>query len=166
MIMGAAARCLAGRIDTDWRGADTKSAIAKFANLRTTPNEPTDGLLDALRGATARVCPLDCGNRQVEKNGQCVAKICPGGRRLTRDGSCEETRERGKTATRSPEPAARSRQTPVPGALREVPADGTISYGSRVLVDNGSCPRGQILELIGGSNKRGIPRQKRCIARN
>jgi hypothetical protein len=138
----------------------------RFAKLATAPEQPTNDFLDALRRTGPRVCPLECGARQVEKNGACVAKICPRGQRLIKDGSCGEKEERSKTGTRSPERPDRGRQTPVPGAVREVPPDGTISSGSRVLVDNGSCPRGQILELIGGSMRRGVSRQKRCIARN
>jgi Family of unknown function (DUF6719) len=56
--------------------------------------------------------------------------------------------------------------------LKTAPAPGTLSAGQRVLVDDGSCPKGQIKEIIGGRNvlkgsqqHEGAPRQERCIAR-
>ncbi len=54
--------------------------------------------------------------------------------------------------------------------LKEEPPMGTLKPSERVLVDNGSCPRGQVLELIGGDHrkvggKQMIERKRRCIAR-
>jgi len=63
----------------------------KFARLSSTPDLPTAGFLDALKRAQGRVCPPECGTRQVEKDGQCVAKICPAGHHLAADGSCVTT---------------------------------------------------------------------------
>lgn len=47
---------------------------------------------------------------------------------------------------------------------------GALKEGQRVLVDDGSCPAGQIKEVIGGNHiKAGgykrIERQRRCIPR-
>ena len=42
---------------------------------------------------------------------------------------------------------------------------GALRYGERVLVDDGSCPRGQIKQITGGSKGRGISRSQRCISR-
>jgi hypothetical protein len=58
--------------------------------------------------------------------------------------------------------------------LAEEPAAGELAHGQRVFVDDGSCPSGQIKEVIGGSNidpKTGssIPggtlRQRNCVPR-
>ena len=63
--------------------------------------------------------------------------------------------------------------------LRAEPPAGQLRSGQRVLVDDGSCPAGQIKEIIGGSNLKtvnvgcgglatvsrgGSHRQRRCIA--
>ena len=52
------------------------------------------------------------------------------------------------------------------------PAKGQIIAGQKVLVDDGRCPRGQILEVTGGTNPglrnrqgQSTERQRRCVAR-
>jgi hypothetical protein len=47
--------------------------------------------------------------------------------------------------------------------LQQVPPAGTLSPGETVLVDDGSCPAGQIKQVIGGNNSEGQPRQIKCI---
>ncbi len=53
--------------------------------------------------------------------------------------------------------------------LKKEPAEGALRSRERVLVDDGTCPAGQIKELIGGSNRSGAgtgqERRRRCIAR-
>jgi len=52
------------------------------------------------------------------------------------------------------------------------PAKGLIRPGQKVLVDNGRCPRGQILEVTGGTNPslrgrhgQSTERERRCVPR-
>jgi len=45
------------------------------------------------------------------------------------------------------------------------PPSGHLRYGERLLVDDGSCPAGQIKELIGGKSASGVKRLRRCIKR-
>lgn len=60
-----------------------------------------------------------------------------------------------------------------PPMLTEPPGRGALREGQRVLVDDRSCPAGQVREIIGGSNAQvrgggGVspkPRQSRCIPR-
>lgn len=52
--------------------------------------------------------------------------------------------------------------------LKSEPPEGQLKPGQRVLVDNGRCPAGQVLEVIGGDNHNksvGPPRLRRCIPR-
>ena len=57
--------------------------------------------------------------------------------------------------------------------LRHDPGKGQLPAGQTVLVDDGSCPKGQIKEVKGGSdrslrtgsNHSGSARTHRCIAR-
>ena len=39
-------------------------------------------------GLRDRVCPLECSARETVVNGRCVAKACPQGKVLSRDGRC------------------------------------------------------------------------------
>ncbi len=55
-------------------------------------------------------------------------------------------------------------------ALKREPALGKLKRGQRVLVDDGRCPKGQIMEVIGGDHvaaggKGKLERQRRCIPR-
>jgi hypothetical protein len=47
--------------------------------------------------------------------------------------------------------------------LKHEPTD--LPTGKRVLVDDGTCPAGQIKEVIGGSRTAHIARTTRCIPR-
>ncbi len=55
--------------------------------------------------------------------------------------------------------------------LRHEPASGKIRAGQTVLVDDGSCPKGQVMEVKAGSNRSvstgarlsGSKRTHRCI---
>lgn len=49
-------------------------------------------------------------------------------------------------------------------ATAEPPA-GTIPYGRVILVDDGTCPVGQIKRVTGGNNDLGIPRMRACVPR-
>jgi hypothetical protein len=54
--------------------------------------------------------------------------------------------------------------------LKSEPAMGNLREGQRVLVDDGSCPRGQIKEVVGGNHvkvggTKYIERRRQCIPR-
>ena len=54
--------------------------------------------------------------------------------------------------------------------LKREPAMGAMREGERVLVDDGTCPKGKIKEVIGGNHvkvggTKQIERRRRCIAR-
>jgi serine/threonine protein kinase len=55
--------------------------------------------------------------------------------------------------------------SPVPGSVASEPGPGNLARGQTALVDDGTCPAGQIKEVTGGSNRLGIPRTKKCISR-
>jgi hypothetical protein len=109
------AGCYGGPIDKEWSPA-TKTSIqnfAKHAKLPSGPAEPHIDLLNAIRGKTGRVCPLECNSRQMEKDGQCIAKTCPSGLTLGGDGVCEKPKEREKAG--SAEKGDRSKASGSPG---------------------------------------------------
>ena len=52
--------------------------------------------------------------------------------------------------------------------LKKEPPMGQLKEGQRVLVDDGTCPKGQIKEVIGGNHtsvggNKQVVRQRRCI---
>lgn len=94
--------CYAGPIDDNWTTSQTGAAVKKFvktAGVAAPSDQPTLEFLDMLRGKSARVCPLECGAREVESGGRCVAKTCKDGFELDEDGDC--VRQKGRN--REPE---------------------------------------------------------------
>lgn len=63
--------------------------------------------------------------------------------------------------------------SPGPKILTSDPPNGALTPGQIALVDDGSCPAGQIKQVVGGSNRiygtdtrrNGVPRQASCIPR-
>jgi hypothetical protein len=54
--------------------------------------------------------------------------------------------------------------------LKQEPAMGALREGQTVYVDNGSCPKGQILRVVGGNHVRvggykEIVRSRSCVPR-
>jgi hypothetical protein len=49
--------------------------------------------------------------------------------------------------------------------MKKEPASGEVKAGQRILVDDGTCPKGEIKEVVGGDNSKNIKRQRRCIPR-
>lgn len=133
--------CHAGAIDDRWASADTQASIAKLARhakLQTAPEQPSIEFLDAIRRSTARVCPLECSLRQVEKDGACIAKVCPRGQLLTNNGRCEE-RRKSRTAARTP-PAGPSQPRSSEGAATGGPRGGVqeaVRCGRRGCISGG-----------------------------
>ena len=97
--------CYGGSTYNTWGNAEVASSVRKFARyakLSAPSAEPTTELLTAIRGASDRVCPLECGAREVERNGRCIARSCPSGSLLNSKGRCEK-REREKAVARRDE---------------------------------------------------------------
>ena len=85
--------CYDGAVDDNWGERSLRRSIGRFvryAKFSGTADEPNSDFLDALRGSDHGVGPLECGPRETERNGRCVAKGCPDGQRLSRRGACIE----------------------------------------------------------------------------
>ena len=92
--------CNPGKVDGQW-GRNSKAALQRFARYAklTLPNEAiSTETLKLLESRDGRVCPLVCGPRQTEKNGRCVAKICPRGQELDNTGQCGQKKTRNSAA--------------------------------------------------------------------
>ena len=162
--------CYSGRIDEKWATAETKASMAKFVRYATASSavEPSADLLDALRGKHERVCPQECSAREVESNGQCIAKACPASSTLGRDGSCEKKKER--TAARPADGDRSARQSGSGKEWDSVSGDATReSYrvrGAQTLHGQTvklTAQNGRTMTCVGGVNTDGvITRKRRC----
>ena len=83
--------CYPGKIDEGWGDAALTRSIAqfvKYAKFSGATDEPNYDFLDALTGSGPGVCSLECGGREVARNGRCVPKGCPPGQAIGSDGGC------------------------------------------------------------------------------
>jgi hypothetical protein len=49
--------------------------------------------------------------------------------------------------------------------LKHMPPRGSLQHGLIVLVDDGTCPKGQIKQVVAGNSAKHIRRQVHCIRR-
>ena len=109
--------CYAGASNEKWTSPATSRAVREFARVTGTasPERPSRDFLSALKDQDARVCPVTCSPRERERNGVCIAKTCPAGQRLDKDGDCIET---AKPKPEKPRKAAVERK-PAPVETRQ-----------------------------------------------
>ncbi len=72
--------CYSGRIDESWPKGSSNEAVRKFARyarLSSAPEEPSAQLLELLKSKPDDFCPLECGGREVERNGRCIKREAP-----------------------------------------------------------------------------------------
>jgi uncharacterized caspase-like protein len=88
--------CYFAPIDSNWQTPALRKAIEDFA-VRThrtkVPDAPAAELLEDLKTRGGRVCAPDCGPRERESNGRCIAKTCAETEVLDRDGNCVQRGE-------------------------------------------------------------------------
>ena len=99
--------CSVGTPDGIW-GRKSEQGLARLrqhAPTRLASVEPGPLLLEDLRSLDGRVCPLVCSATEEERNGQCVAKTCAAGQKLSSKGVCYTPKQ--QTASRPKPKAAR-----------------------------------------------------------
>jgi hypothetical protein len=72
--------CYFGRIDESWPKGSSNEVVRKFARyarLSSAPEEPSAQLLELLKSKPDGFCPLECGGREVERNGRCIKREAP-----------------------------------------------------------------------------------------
>lgn len=62
-----------------------------------------------------------------------------------------------------PDPAAPPPPAFTNEILKKEPGIGHLPTGASVLIDDGTCPKGQIKKVVGGSVATGQPRVRSCI---
>jgi hypothetical protein len=117
--------CYFAPIDSNWQAPALRKAIADFAtrtHRAKLPDAPAPELLEDLKARSGRICAPECGPRERESNGRCVAKTCAATEVLDRDGNCAPRGE--------PKPArpAVANSAPRPHRI-EPPATGRSGRG-------------------------------------
>src|SRR5882724_7209267 len=72
--------CYSGRIDESWPKGSSNEPVRKFARyarLSSAPEEPSAQLLELLKSKPDGFCQLECGGREVERNGRCIKREAP-----------------------------------------------------------------------------------------
>ncbi len=116
--------CYSGPIDANWSsGLMRRSRATLVRHASISVDIPTGESLERLKLLNGRICPLTCSPREIERNGVCVAKTCPDGSILDRQGTCVKR----KIAAERP-PASRVR--PVT-RLPSTPGTRCFNFGGR-----------------------------------
>jgi Caspase domain len=119
--------CYFASIDSNWQTPALRKAIENFAtrtHRAKVPEAPATELLEDLKARGGRICALDCGPRERESNGRCVAKTCAATEVLDRDGNCVPRGE-------PPKPARPAVANSAPRTHRaEPPATGRSGRGN------------------------------------
>jgi len=117
--------CYFAPIDSNWQAPALRKAIEDFAvrmHRTKVPDAPATEFLEDLKARNGRVCVPDCGPREQESNGRCIAKTCAATEVLDRDGNCVPRGE--------PKPARPAVANSVPRPHRtEPPATGRSGRG-------------------------------------
>jgi uncharacterized caspase-like protein len=115
--------CNPGNADGKWDDASRKALelFNKSAQTKFDVKLASLDALDAVRGKTDRVCPLECAKGQKADGDRCVQIGCSAGFFLNSSGACEKRPEpapKPKTATREAPAAPRPVAPAAPGTFR------------------------------------------------
>lgn len=171
--------CYTGALDGAWSASSRRSLelFNKSAGAKLDVKLASLDALEVLKAKPARVCPLICNHGYKSDGDSCTKITCKAGFQVGEDNTCERVKGRKHKKPEISSAPTTEREAPLSprgmatssrpaGKLQGEPPDGTIPYGARVVVQSSACQRGQVLEIIGGSNSRNIRRQRRCIAAN
>lgn len=122
----ARAGCEPGAEDGRW-GADLERALERFARQTQAgivTDLPTREALEAVEERPGRVCPLVCGEGEVETDGRCVTRREAGGAgaRPQRPASSDEARSRQRERRETEEDRERPRRRQSDAESRERPS--------------------------------------------
>ncbi len=140
--------CYDGDADENWDERALKRSIRQFvryAKFSGAADEPNADFLDAVRGSDPGVCRVECGPRETERNGSCVAKGCPAGERLSRGGACikvdsrREDRHKSLAKRHEEKPGAETRGKKADGGRESSWAKCKQSVGRATVSYSGSA---------------------------
>jgi hypothetical protein len=123
--------CNPGNADGKWDDASRKALelFNKSAQTKFDVKLASLDALDAVRGKTDRVCPLECAKGQKADGDRCVQIGCSAGLFLNSSGACEKRPE--------PAPKPKTVTREAPAAPRSAPAAAPRSGGGKCFSFNG-----------------------------
>jgi len=82
--------CEPGRPDGQWgrKSIDAAKRFSKYSGVAVETGYPNIALLASVQAGADNVCPLECGVKFDNIGGQCVAKTCKPGQKLSSSGVC------------------------------------------------------------------------------
>lgn len=92
--------CGAGKPDGVW-GRNSRKALRLFARHSgavLAGTDPSIILLRTMRATSGRICPVSCRATENLVDGQCIAKTCPAGERLSSKGVCYTVKTKRRAA--------------------------------------------------------------------
>ncbi|MDI1261898.1 MAG: caspase family protein [bacterium] len=104
--------CKTGTIDGEWN-ASSRQALASFnakAGTKFDVKFASIDALDAVRGKTERVCPLECERGSKASGDSCVKISCDDGYVLGSNGACQKRAERKPSVAQRRKPASGGRK--------------------------------------------------------
>ena len=123
--------CHTASIDDRWN-ANARRSLERYnkrSGRQLDTNLASLDALDAVKSETSRVCPLQCGVKEVERNGSCVAKVCASGLTLDADGDCVKSKARAALAPPPQKPSGPADKKPPQGTTSKKASGASSSCG-------------------------------------
>ena len=129
--------CNTGAVDGNWNAASQKALdlFNKHAGMKLEVKTASADALDAVKGRSARVCPLLCETGYRADGDRCVKIMCRNGYEPNDDGSCEKIEVKKPTARREQPKAERAK----PERASVEPAPATPQASGQVVCNQGGC---------------------------
>jgi Caspase domain len=88
--------CFTAEPDGDWNASSRRALelFNKYSGTSLDTKVASLDAVDAVRGKTARICPLVCARGYHVEGEQCVATVCRTGYAVDEDGDCQRVQER------------------------------------------------------------------------
>lgn len=154
-----------------------RSQLAKVKAVKDAEREAAEARAKAESAAAASARGSDNGSKatnavearrakiDAEKKEKAAAVAERARKRESDRASKQASRASSDDASSVAKPDRQSRGVGMAGVVSAVPAPYSLRPGTRVLINNGECPSGQLLEMIAGHPQQGIKRSFRCVAR-
>ncbi len=147
--------CHTSAVNDDWSTAARRSLeqFNKRSGLKLEVKAASIDSLDAVRGKTARICPLVCENGYRAEGETCVEIVCKAGFEVGDGNTCERIRpkQEAKPAPKRDGPAKRDEAPAKPRQAVSQPATGQI------ICNTGGCrPVAKGCRLVEGNAGNGI----------
>ena len=129
--------CNTGAVDGTWNAASQRALdlFNKHAGMKLEVKAASADALDAVKGKSARICPLICEFGYKADSDRCVKITCGRGYELNDNGTCEKIEVKRPTAKREePKPQRQQSDRAKPEATPAKP-----QASGQIFCDQGGC---------------------------